>query len=65
MECFAAIDLYCERLDPGYWAEPLDALFDITFPLAAIWGFVARYVVVTVIQMTGNRTGSDNCVCCP
>ncbi|HEX4871840.1 MAG TPA: hypothetical protein VFV27_05945 [Nevskiaceae bacterium] len=34
------IDLYCERLDPGFWAEPLNALSNAGFLLAA--GLAAR-----------------------
>ena len=30
------IDLYCERLEPGLWAEPLNALTNLAF-LAAAW----------------------------
>ncbi|MBI4201638.1 MAG: ceramidase domain-containing protein [Chloroflexi bacterium] len=29
------IDLYCERLGPGLWAEPLNVLTSLAFPLAA------------------------------
>ena len=30
------VDLYCERLDPGFWAEPVNALSNLAFPLAAL-----------------------------
>ena len=30
-----AVDGYCERLGPGYWAEPLNALSNLAFLLAA------------------------------
>jgi hypothetical protein len=29
------IDLYCERLDPSFWAEPVNALSNVAFLLAA------------------------------
>ncbi|MDK3018147.1 ceramidase domain-containing protein [Pseudodonghicola flavimaris] len=29
------VDSYCERLDPGYWAEPVNALTNLAFLLAA------------------------------
>ena len=29
------IDLYCERLDPGLWAEPINALANLAFLVAA------------------------------
>lgn len=31
------VDLYCERTDPTFWAEPINALTNISFILAA-WG---------------------------
>jgi hypothetical protein len=30
-----AIDLYCERTDPGFWAEPINALTNLSFIVAA------------------------------
>jgi hypothetical protein len=32
---FQPIDLYCERTDPGFWSEPLNALSNASFILAA------------------------------
>lgn len=32
------IDLYCERLGPGLWAEPLNALSNLAFFAAGFWG---------------------------
>jgi hypothetical protein len=31
----APIDAYCERTDPGFWAEPLNALTNLAFLIAA------------------------------
>ncbi|MBT0963132.1 ceramidase domain-containing protein [Denitromonas iodatirespirans] len=31
----APLDLYCERTDPGLWAEPVNALTNLAFVLAA------------------------------
>ncbi|MFN3200616.1 MAG: ceramidase domain-containing protein [Bradymonadia bacterium] len=31
------IDLYCERLGPGLWAEPLNAVSNLAFVLMALW----------------------------
>lgn len=31
------VDLYCERLDPGFWAEPVNALSNLGFILVGIW----------------------------
>lgn len=35
MEWAAAIDGYCERTDPSYWAEPVNALSNAAFLIAA------------------------------
>ena len=35
MDWMAAVDGYCERLGAGYWAEPVNALTNLAFPLAA------------------------------
>ena len=32
----APIDAYCERLDAGFWAEPLNAATNLAFILAAV-----------------------------
>lgn len=34
MQPFAYIDLYCERLGPGFWAEPVNALSNAGFIVA-------------------------------
>ncbi|MEQ9259688.1 MAG: ceramidase domain-containing protein [Roseovarius sp.] len=36
MDLFAPIDAYCERLGPGYWAEPVNAVTNAAFLLAAL-----------------------------
>src|SRR6056297_761416 len=36
MEWMRQIDGYCERLDPGYWAEPINAVTNAAFVLAAL-----------------------------
>ena len=43
------IDLYCERLGPGFWAEPLNALTNLAFVIAAIaaWRLADRRQVLT------------------
>lgn len=44
----ATIDIYCERMGAGFWAEPVNALTNAAFVLAAIWGAVtARRLGVT------------------
>ncbi len=43
MDWFAPIDAYCERLGPGLWAEPLNALSNAAFFIAAVWAARAAY----------------------
>ena len=38
MDWFAPIDIYCERLDAGLFAEPLNAISNLAFFAAALWG---------------------------
>lgn len=38
-----SIDIYCERLDPGFWAEPVNAFSNIVFFIAAFWAW--RYAI--------------------
>ncbi|MDQ0324319.1 hypothetical protein J2R99_000168 [Rhodopseudomonas julia] len=33
------IDIYCERTDPSFWAEPLNAISNAAFLIAAFWAF--------------------------
>lgn len=40
---FAAIDLYCERGGPGWWAEPLNAFTNLAFILVAAWLLRRQY----------------------
>ena len=43
MDWTAQIDGYCERLAPGFWAEPLNAVTNAAFLVAALWaGLHAR-----------------------
>lgn len=37
MDWTAAVDIYCERIGPGFWAGPVNALTNLAFPLAAAW----------------------------
>lgn len=41
MDWHAPIDIYCERLDPGFWAEPVNAISNAAFVVAALMGAVA------------------------
>jgi hypothetical protein len=40
MDWSEPIDLYCERTDPGFWAEPLNAVSNLAFLIAAAAAFV-------------------------
>jgi hypothetical protein len=51
MDWFAPIDAYCERLGPGLAAEPLNALSNAAFFIAALWA--ARAAL---------RRGSENLI---
>ncbi|WP_075217028.1 ceramidase domain-containing protein [Mongoliimonas terrestris] len=33
-----AVDAYCERTDPSFWAEPLNAVSNLSFLIAALYG---------------------------
>ena len=33
------IDIYCERLDPSFWAEPVNAISNLAFILAAFYAW--------------------------
>lgn len=35
------IDIYCERIDPSFWAEPLNAASNAAFLIAAFVGYLA------------------------
>jgi hypothetical protein len=32
------VDLYCERVGPQFWAEPVNALTNLAFLVAGLWG---------------------------
>ena len=35
MDLFRQMDIYCERIDPSFWAEPINALTNIAFLISA------------------------------
>ena len=39
MDWFAAVDIYCERTGADFWSEPLNALSNLSFVVAALWGW--------------------------
>jgi len=36
MDWYQHVDGYCERLDPGFWAEPINAVTNVAFLIAAL-----------------------------
>lgn len=40
MDWFEQIDNYCERVDPGFWAEPLNAVTNLSFLIAALAAYL-------------------------
>ena len=63
MEWSAQVDGYCERLGPGFWAEPVNALTNLAFIVAAIWawrrgeGLVPVRVLAAVLFAIGVGSG--------
>ena len=39
MDWFKPVDIYCERLDASFWAEPVNALSNIAFFIAAYFAY--------------------------
>nr|WP_321445289.1 ceramidase domain-containing protein [uncultured Cohaesibacter sp.] len=39
MNMHSPIDIYCERTDASYWSEPVNALTNLSFILAALWAY--------------------------
>ena len=60
---WAPVDIYCERLEPGLWAEPINALTNLAFLLAAtiVWprvrGDVAAELLALSIALIGICSG--------
>jgi hypothetical protein len=49
------LDLYCERTGPEFWSEPVNALTNLAFVLAGLWGVWAarRYRAGTFAEVLG------------
>ena len=54
MDWTRQVDSYCERVDPSYWAEPINALTNLAFLLAA-------WVVWRRVRDTGDRMAYALC----
>jgi len=63
MDFSAQIDNYCERLGPGFWGEPINAITNLAFFMAAIYVFPrvrddrGAVVLVVVLMMIGLGSG--------
>jgi hypothetical protein len=54
MDWLLAVDIYCERISPAFWAEPLNALSNAAFPIAALWAAVdakRRHVTAPIVWL--------------
>jgi len=40
MDFWQPIDLYCERLSSAFWAEPFNAISNLSMIIAGLWGFI-------------------------
>ncbi|MEM9967796.1 MAG: ceramidase domain-containing protein [Pseudomonadota bacterium] len=59
MDWTSPIDIYCERVDASFWSEPLNAVSNIAFILAALWAAyeaqrrdVSRFSIWLLITLT-------------
>ena len=63
MDWSESIDAYCERLGPEAWAEPVNALTNLAFILAALWtwprvrGMATGRVLAGVLFVIGVGSG--------
>jgi len=61
MDLFAQMDVYCERTDLSFWAEPLNAISNAAFIMAAlgmVWrlrgsGLVGGYLLASILAAIG------------
>ena len=63
MDWTAAVDAYCERVGPAFWAEPVNALTNAAFLVAAFWALRqwkrqplrdgATLVLILVVALVG------------
>ena len=57
------VDIYCERLDPSFWAEPLNAVTNLAFVVAALimWprvrGLASGQVLCVMLGSIGVASG--------
>lgn len=49
MDWFAAVDIYCERINSGVWQEPINTLTNLAFLLAGLfaWQYYKQHIAGT------------------
>jgi hypothetical protein len=63
MDWLAPVDGYCERLDPGFWAEPVNAVTNLAFVMAGLVmfarcrGFAMGQGLAVVLVLIGIGSG--------
>ncbi|SLN28148.1 hypothetical protein ROJ8625_01180 [Roseivivax jejudonensis] len=63
MDWTQAIDGYCERLGPGLWAEPVNAITNFAFVIAALWvwpvtrGLPKARILAVILLLIGIGSG--------
>lgn len=64
MEWTQPVDIYCERVDPSFWAEPLNAVTNLAFVIAALvlWprvrGMAPGRVLCVMLAAIGVASGA-------
>ena len=59
IEWFEAVDGCCERVDAAFWSEPINAITNAAFLIAAIWAWrrpklpVMRRVLTVILALIG------------
>lgn len=52
MNWAAPIDIYCERMDASFWAEPINAVSNLSFIVAALWAaYAAQKAGVSAVMV--------------
>lgn len=64
MNLFKSMDLYCERIDPSFWAEPLNAISNLGFIIVGIYwlyqnktlknNWIQTFAILTVVVGVGS-----------
>lgn len=73
MDWTAPVDAYCERLGPGLWAEPVNAVTNLAFLVAAAWmaarlrgsGLTVAWALTGLLALIGIGSGLFHTVAQP